>query len=941
MEYPFKDLLPLDEVLEREGYYNDWTHLDPEVFYSLTQISEYIKTKGFGVDVRLLIAQLAEHFSLKTAQINQIELFFKDVMQELAEDKDFYSLPEIAGARGGFDTLGKRLDNETFDMSRMGQDVKEAITGGSVAVVGENAVLENNIVDGQVTERKTSFARKSKNLHNTETTKANTTLDSNGEEIPSLEYALSDFIPVEGSESYVSNFKVAVQKYNGNKDKLGNLAANNTSHTMTSLTRFVRIRMDNSEVDNLQFEKGEISTPFESYGVVIDNLALPDVSLKDGSVKAKHIENKTITPDKLSFVEKSRNLYNAETTKVDTTVDGDALEIPSLEYALSDFIPVEGSESYVSNFKVAVQKYNGNKDKLGNLAANNTSHTMTSLTRFVRIRMDNSEVDNLQFEKGEISTPFQPYGGINIPNLSVQNKLIPGDNIIIDGDTISAEVPEIDLQPVYNSINATSENATQALTVANQAQDKADNVQTQISTLVIEGDSSAESAQSRVDKSGYTYSTLKERMDAEQISINLAARGLSPSNSASTNTAILQQAVIDAESMRGTLILPDVPSGLWIEIDDAILIESGHIKILGSMQNSRIKQTVYPKAIFDINAPYVTVDGMFGSGAEFTAHNSGTYRGHMEKSYYTTVAVYANDVHVKNIKADNLINGVFFYGWDTVNNVNKNIVNNSIENLEVSNVDFGFSASYVTDFNFHNVRGSHRQMPGSGTPPHLVYVVGSTPGINKNVTGSMLRPHDGNDAHAIKISGTKNGNITDIVSERSFGTIWSQDNEDVTFDGVQITDEKFDLSTQSVIEFWKNNTRVEVKNANVEIPINAKAIRLPKEGIDIKLTNIRIVTNYTEETQTLSTPVDIQGTGTILENITVENLGTSEWLSSIHVFEAFDTTIINPKTSGNKNGIYFRSGDGLLLRYYTGALGSQENYVVQSGASGLKLSTAE
>ena len=78
MEYPFKNLLPLDEVLEREGYYKDWTHLDPEVFYSLTQISEYIKTKGYGVDVRLLIAQLAEHFSLKVSQINEIEEFFKD-----------------------------------------------------------------------------------------------------------------------------------------------------------------------------------------------------------------------------------------------------------------------------------------------------------------------------------------------------------------------------------------------------------------------------------------------------------------------------------------------------------------------------------------------------------------------------------------------------------------------------------------------------------------------------------------------------------------------------------------------------------------------------------------------------------------------------------------------------------------------------------------------
>ena len=79
MEYPFKDLLPLDEVLEREGYYKDWTHLDPEVFYSLTQISEYIKTKGYGVDVRLLIAQLAEHFGLRVTQITDAMNEFNDL----------------------------------------------------------------------------------------------------------------------------------------------------------------------------------------------------------------------------------------------------------------------------------------------------------------------------------------------------------------------------------------------------------------------------------------------------------------------------------------------------------------------------------------------------------------------------------------------------------------------------------------------------------------------------------------------------------------------------------------------------------------------------------------------------------------------------------------------------------------------------------------------
>lgn len=141
MEYPFKDLLPLDEVLEREGYYKDWTHLDPEVFYSLTQISEYIKTKGYGVDVRLLIAQLAEHFGLKTTQVvdlaNLLQQKFtilegvtqsftnniNSLVAQMQADKDAVIAnvtvdSEVILARGGKATLGQRLDETTAQLAQ-------------------------------------------------------------------------------------------------------------------------------------------------------------------------------------------------------------------------------------------------------------------------------------------------------------------------------------------------------------------------------------------------------------------------------------------------------------------------------------------------------------------------------------------------------------------------------------------------------------------------------------------------------------------------------------------------------------------------------------------------------------------------------------------------------------------------------------------------------
>lgn len=65
----------------------------------------------------------------------------------------------------------QKLDkNVILSMSNMGQDVKEAMTGGSVAVVGKDSILTENIVDKQVTINKTSFYyRESKNLYDIST----------------------------------------------------------------------------------------------------------------------------------------------------------------------------------------------------------------------------------------------------------------------------------------------------------------------------------------------------------------------------------------------------------------------------------------------------------------------------------------------------------------------------------------------------------------------------------------------------------------------------------------------------------------------------------------------------------------------------------------------------------------------------------------------------
>lgn len=84
------------------------------------------------------------------------------------------------------------VDNKVWSMANMGQDVKEAMTGGSVSVVEENSILNENIVTRQITKEKTDFINYYENLLNpnyvhvdkvwywSQTDNKLTTLDSNG-----------------------------------------------------------------------------------------------------------------------------------------------------------------------------------------------------------------------------------------------------------------------------------------------------------------------------------------------------------------------------------------------------------------------------------------------------------------------------------------------------------------------------------------------------------------------------------------------------------------------------------------------------------------------------------------------------------------------------------------------------------------------------------------
>jgi peptidoglycan/xylan/chitin deacetylase (PgdA/CDA1 family) len=94
-----------------------------------------------------------------------------------------------------------------------------------------------------------------------------------------------------------------------------------------------------------------------------------------------------------------------------------------------------------------------------------------------------------------------------------------------------ADAPKIlgtdSLRSAYPKLNSAIDNSNEALTksnsadtkaanavnTANAAETKADSVQTQFNQVVIDGDSSVEAAQARVDADGNAFTTLKDRLD--------------------------------------------------------------------------------------------------------------------------------------------------------------------------------------------------------------------------------------------------------------------------------------------------------------------------------------------------------------------------------------------------------------------------------------------
>ena len=162
------------EATNRDGFYTDFEDVDTSKLHQISELTEWMRTKGKGSDVREVIAQLFERTWLEGTKAGNANL-------------------EVAQARGSYDTLGNRLNDMTTRIGGIAEGSPKGVYTNLAALKaakpnGDSGIYVttdnghwyyyNNgwkdggiyqavgIADGSITPEKTSFYTSTGNLFN-------------------------------------------------------------------------------------------------------------------------------------------------------------------------------------------------------------------------------------------------------------------------------------------------------------------------------------------------------------------------------------------------------------------------------------------------------------------------------------------------------------------------------------------------------------------------------------------------------------------------------------------------------------------------------------------------------------------------------------------------------------------------------------------------------
>lgn len=319
-----------------------------------TYLDDFVLT--FDTDLRTTVQTTLDEMKADGSLASIMDDLYESVQTDLA------SKPNIEDVRQTT-TISK------IELDELSQTVKDAMTGGSVAVVGLNSVGETNLTTGSVTPYKTSFHKlTSRNLIDNRTLKANGFYSpSHGGWSTNTTYKASAAVPVEGGEMVKGNY-VSLAVYDVNMASLSGATNTNGTTTLPTGAKFVRFNFNTSNEHPTVFKVTHNGTNqpqpyYEDMGYKDENLSLT----------AKNISSDFIISERnTTFFKKSRtvNLFDKDKTIVGRY---DKLGAYGNETGTrsSDLIPATDGERFRSNTAGHIAFFDANQNFIGGLDPTN------------------------------------------------------------------------------------------------------------------------------------------------------------------------------------------------------------------------------------------------------------------------------------------------------------------------------------------------------------------------------------------------------------------------------------------------------------------------------------------------------------------------------------------------------------------------------------------
>ena len=319
----------------------------------LAKVNEVVAASNdyFAVDLTQYTLELLENWREDGTLVTVIN-------ESLAKEKAniTYVDGRITDVDGRITEVNTTIDNLTTQLAQkvtknlgeitsadLSQEVKEQMTGGSVAVVGKNSVLNENIVDGQVTPGKTTFITQQ---HETEDVlKDKTTNDGRldlitGEIVPDELVITTAFVEVDPETRYFvgrisDNSRVYMERiayYNSNK-LLISAIVNRLAYfdTTPEETKYIRISVLATQLTDFKFAK------LQKFGLTAVKNQLTN-----------NIITPTINSDDIAFIKPtvlSRNHLEG-VTAYEGRVDTNGLVVSDSNVQTTGYIEVNENTTY-------------------------------------------------------------------------------------------------------------------------------------------------------------------------------------------------------------------------------------------------------------------------------------------------------------------------------------------------------------------------------------------------------------------------------------------------------------------------------------------------------------------------------------------------------------------------------------------------------------------